>query len=81
VGRALRRGVGTRGACGARWETLVGARSDGGAGPLALTLRDSTRLFGQPLWVSISLADRDLTRFAIPDGGVFQDFDRLLRAR
>ena len=26
----------TRGACGARWETLVCARSDGGAGPPAL---------------------------------------------
>jgi len=37
----------TRGAFGARWETFVCARSDGGAGPLALTLRESTRLFGQ----------------------------------
>jgi len=36
-----------RGAFRARWETLVGARSDGGALPPALKLRESTRLFGQ----------------------------------
>src|SRR6478609_2120097 len=34
------------GAFGARLETLVCARSDGGAGPPALKLRESTRLFG-----------------------------------
>jgi hypothetical protein len=50
----------TRGAFGARVETLVGARSDDGAWPPALTLRDSTRLCGQFSWASISLADRDL---------------------
>jgi len=36
-----------RGACGARLETLVGARSDGGAGPIALKPVESRRLFGQ----------------------------------
>ena len=30
-----------------RLETYVGARSDGGAGPLGLKLNQSTRLFGQ----------------------------------
>ncbi|HEY5373106.1 MAG TPA: hypothetical protein VIK01_05435 [Polyangiaceae bacterium] len=28
--------------------------------------------------VSISVADRDLTRFVIPDGGAFQDFALIL---
>jgi hypothetical protein len=34
----------------ARWETLVCARSDGDAGPIALKLRESTRLAGQLSW-------------------------------
>src|SRR6185369_11231577 len=44
-------------------------RSDGSAGPPALKPNQSTRLFGQLSWVSISFADRDL---------VFQDFTLVL---
>src|SRR4051812_8360526 len=50
----------TRGACGARLETLVCGGSDGGAWPPPLALIGSTRPFGRFSWASISFAARDL---------------------
>ena len=55
-----RREAGTRGACGARLETLVCARSDGGAGPLALSPGKARARSVGSRRSAIVLADRDL---------------------
>ena len=52
--------MGTRGACGARLETLVCARSAGDRWADRALLMESTRLSGQLSWVCSSLPDRDL---------------------
>ena len=71
----------TRGASGARWETRVCARSAVDRWADRALLRESTRPFGRfhpfgcsaaASWVCALFPDRDLTRFVIPDGGVFQ---------